>query len=57
MKLNPDHEWTKLPRWKKRIEGFMCYLVCLFFCLIHPEATDYALYQHIKGQFIEDEED
>lgn len=51
--LNPENKWVKSPRWRKRIEGCWVYLVMAFWALIHPEATDWVLYNSLKNQFIE----
>ena len=37
---NPDNVWVQMPRWKKRLNGFVCYAVMAFVAVWHPEAAD-----------------
>ena len=49
--INPDTEWGKMPRWKRRWSGFKTYTICAFYSLFCPEAVDYVVLNLIKDQF------
>lgn len=51
-RIDPSSSWAKLPRWRKRLEGIKCYTVASITCLIWPEATDSAMYDSLRSQFI-----
>lgn len=52
-KINPDSDWGKASRTRRRLEGFACYFVCMIAALYAPEATDMALYERLQEQFTE----
>ena len=49
--FNPENDWVRLPRWKKRLRGFMSYTVMAFWSLRHPELVDWVLYNDLKDEF------
>lgn len=49
--INPNTEWGKMPRWKRRWSGFKTYTICAFYSLFCPEAVDYVVLNLIKDQF------
>lgn len=51
---NPDHPWSSLPRWKKRLSGFTCYSMCAVVALFYPEMVDLVLHKVLRDQFKED---
>jgi hypothetical protein len=53
-KINPDSDWGRAPRWKRRLHGFACYMVCAVMALWHPEAVDMALLDTLRKQFVEE---
>jgi len=57
MLINTDSDWWKLPRWKRRMHGFCCYIISAFIALWHPEAVDMALYKALRKQFREEATD
>ena len=50
--FNPENKWVQTPRWHKRIQGFVSYIVMAFCALWEPEATDWVLYNDLKDQFL-----
>jgi len=55
-KINPDSTWAKLPRWKKRIEGFKCYIVAAFASVFtYPEVVDSVMLKELKRNFLDEE--
>ena len=44
--------WHTAPRWRKRLEGFLCYQLAAFVSLFKPEAADRAMYETLRDQFI-----
>ena len=53
-RLNHDNKWARMPRWRKRVAGFFCYMAFAFLALWQPEAVDIVMMETIKEQFIED---
>jgi hypothetical protein len=51
---NPDCKWGNLPRWKRRVNGVVCYLAGAFMSIFHPEATDMVLFDHLGKQFMDE---
>ena len=47
------HPWHKLPRWQKRIHGWVCYQLQSWFALLWPEAVDRIMYKTLRDQFEE----
>jgi hypothetical protein len=47
------HPWHKLPRWQKRIHGWVCYQLQSWFALLWPEAADRIMYKTLRDQFEE----
>lgn len=45
--------WHKLPRWKKRLHGWLSYQVYSWFALFFPEPADAIMYKALKDQFEE----
>lgn len=52
IQINAESKWAKLPRWEKRIHGFVCYFINAFVALWHPEVADRAMYRILSEQFI-----
>jgi len=49
-------DWHTAPRWRKRLEGFLCYQLAAFISLFKPEAADRAMYSTLREQFTTVEE-
>lgn len=53
-KVNPNSEWGKAPRWKRRLHGFISYMICAVLALWQPEAVDLAMLDTLQQQFLEE---
>jgi len=51
LEINKNSKWGKSSRLKRRINGFIAYIMCAFLSLYAPEAVDMALYKELKEQF------
>lgn len=52
--LIKDSDWKRLPLWKKRMSGFICYFIFAFVALLYPIEADLAIYKTLKDQFLGD---
>ncbi len=52
VEINFKSDWAKLPRYKKRFNGFTTYIACAICSLLHPEKVDVVTFITLKEQFI-----
>ncbi len=57
MRTRPEHPWTRLPQWQKRLHGFFCYQMSAFVALLFPVEADKAMYATLREQFAGDSDD
>ena len=49
----PGHQWCTLPRWKKRLHGWLYYQMQSWVALLFAEAADRIMYKTLRDQFEE----
>jgi len=48
-----NYQWHTLPKWKKRLHGWLCYQMQSWGALLFPEAADRIMYKVLREQFEE----